>query len=87
MNNQLLLGLQIAWIGHVIVEGNIADKANEDNVEYSFLLVPIMNFIVMEKILLPTFLVIDIPEIFLSKAQTTIDPLYGIKMPWQCGHE
>jgi hypothetical protein len=37
MNNQLLLGLQTAWIRRVIAEGNIVDKANEDNVGYSFL--------------------------------------------------
>jgi hypothetical protein len=37
MNNQLLLGLQTAWICRVIVEGNIVDKANEDSVGYSFL--------------------------------------------------
>jgi hypothetical protein len=47
----------------------------------------VMNFIVIDKILLSTFLVIGIFEVFLSKAQTMIDPLYGIKMPWQCGHE
>jgi len=35
--NQLLLGLQTAWIRRVIAEGNIVDKANEDNVGYSFL--------------------------------------------------
>jgi hypothetical protein len=38
MSNQLLLGFQIAWIGQVIAESNIADKENEDNVGYSFLL-------------------------------------------------
>jgi hypothetical protein len=38
MNNQLLLGLKTAWINRVIVEGNIIDKANEDNIGYSFLL-------------------------------------------------
>jgi hypothetical protein len=48
---------------------------------------PVMNFIVMEKILPSTSSAIGTPEVFLSKAQTTIDPLYGIKMPWQCGHE
>jgi hypothetical protein len=30
MRNQLLLGLQTAWISWVIVEGNVADRANED---------------------------------------------------------
>ncbi len=30
MSNQLLLRLQTAWIGWVIVEGNVADRANED---------------------------------------------------------
>jgi len=43
--------------------------------------ISVMNFIVMDKILLSTFLVIGIPKVFLSKAQTMIDPLYGIKMP------
>jgi hypothetical protein len=38
MNNQLLLSLQIVWIDQVIVKGNIDDKANEDNIGYSFLL-------------------------------------------------
>ncbi len=38
MSNQLLLGLQTTWIGQVIAESNIIDKANEDNVGYSFLL-------------------------------------------------
>jgi hypothetical protein len=47
----------------------------------------VMNFIIMEKILLSTFSVISIPEVFLLKAQTMIDPLYGIKMSRQCGHE
>jgi hypothetical protein len=28
MNNQLLMGLQTAWICRVITEGNIVDKAN-----------------------------------------------------------
>jgi hypothetical protein len=37
MSNQLLLGLRTAWIGRVIAEGNVADKANEDKVGYSFL--------------------------------------------------
>ncbi len=37
MNNQLLLGLETAWIRWVIAEGNIVEKANEDNVGYSFL--------------------------------------------------
>jgi hypothetical protein len=37
MNNQLLLGLQTAWIRRVIAEGNIVDKANEDSIGYSFL--------------------------------------------------
>ncbi len=40
-----------------------------------------MNFIVMDRILLSTLLTIDILEVFLSKAQTMINPLYGIKMP------
>jgi hypothetical protein len=39
-----------------------------------------MNFIVMDKILLSIFLANNIPEIFLSKAQTMIDLLYGIKI-------
>jgi hypothetical protein len=38
MRNQLLLGLQTVWIRRVIVEGNIADRANESNIGYSFLL-------------------------------------------------
>ncbi len=38
MRNQLLLGLQITWIGRVIAEGSVADRANEDEVGYSFLL-------------------------------------------------
>jgi hypothetical protein len=38
MNNQLLLGLQTAWIGQVIAKGNVADMANEGNIGYSFLL-------------------------------------------------
>jgi hypothetical protein len=42
----------------------------------------VMNFIVMDRILLSTLLTIDILEVFLSKAQTMINPLYGIKMPW-----
>ncbi len=37
MSGQLLLGLHTAWIGRVIVEGNVADRANEGNVGYSFL--------------------------------------------------
>ncbi|CAK9868446.1 unnamed protein product [Sphagnum jensenii] len=37
MRNELLLGLQTAWIGQTIARGNIVDKANEDNVGYSFL--------------------------------------------------
>jgi hypothetical protein len=37
MSNQLLLGLQTAWIKRVIAEGNIEDRANEDKVGYSFL--------------------------------------------------
>jgi hypothetical protein len=41
---------------------------------------PVMNFIVMDEILLSTFSTINIPEVFLSKAQTIIDPLYEIKM-------
>ncbi len=36
-SNQLLLGLQTAWIDRVIVEGNIVDMANKGNVGYSFL--------------------------------------------------
>jgi hypothetical protein len=38
MSDQLLLGLHTAWIGRVIVEGNVADRANEGDVRYSFLL-------------------------------------------------
>ncbi len=38
MSNQLLLGLHIAWIGRVITEGNVADRANENEVGYFFLL-------------------------------------------------
>ncbi|CAK9205221.1 unnamed protein product [Sphagnum troendelagicum] len=37
MSNQLLLGLQTAWINRAIAEGNVEDRANEDEVEYSFL--------------------------------------------------
>jgi hypothetical protein len=37
MRNELLLGLQTAWIGQTIARGNIVDKANEDRVGYSFL--------------------------------------------------
>jgi len=37
MSDQLLLGLHTAWIGQVIAEGNVADKANEGDVGYSFL--------------------------------------------------
>ncbi len=37
MNNQLVLGLKTTWIRRVIAEGNIVDKANEDNIGYSFL--------------------------------------------------
>ncbi len=48
---------------------------------------PIMIFIVMDMILLSTFLVIGIPAVFLSKEENIIDPVYGIKMPWHCGHE
>ncbi len=44
MSNQLLLGLQIAWISQVIVEGNIVDRVNEDNVGYSFLSVTCNEF-------------------------------------------
>jgi len=38
MSDQLLLRLHIAWIGRVITKGNIADRANECDVRYSFLL-------------------------------------------------
>jgi hypothetical protein len=38
MSDQLLLGLHTAWIGWVIAEGNVADRANEGDVGYSFLL-------------------------------------------------
>jgi len=38
MNNQLLIGLQTTWISHVIDESNIDDRANENNIGYSFLL-------------------------------------------------
>jgi hypothetical protein len=37
MNNQLLLGLEMAWIGQVIANGKIVDRANENKVGYSFL--------------------------------------------------
>jgi hypothetical protein len=37
MSNQLLLRLQTAWINWVIAEGNVEDRANEDEVGYSFL--------------------------------------------------
>ncbi len=37
MRNELLLGLQTAWIGQTIARSNIVDKANEDDVGYSFL--------------------------------------------------
>jgi hypothetical protein len=37
MSNQLLLGLQITSIGRVIAEVYVVDRANEDEVEYSFL--------------------------------------------------
>ncbi len=37
MSDQLLLGLHTAWIGRVIAEGNVADRANEGDVGYSFL--------------------------------------------------
>jgi len=37
MSNQMLLGLQTAWINRAIAEGNVEDKANEDEVEYFFL--------------------------------------------------
>jgi len=37
MSNQLLLGLQTAWINRVIAEGKVVDMANEDEVGYSFL--------------------------------------------------
>ncbi len=37
MSNQLLMGLQIAWINRVIAEGNVEDRANENEVGYSFL--------------------------------------------------
>jgi len=37
MSNQLLLGLETAWINRVIAEGNVEDRVNEDEVGYSFL--------------------------------------------------
>ncbi|CAM6054230.1 unnamed protein product [Sphagnum tenellum] len=37
MSDQLLLGLQTAWIKRVIAEGNVEDRVNEDEVGYSFL--------------------------------------------------
>ncbi len=37
MSNQLLLGLQTTWINRAIAEGKVEDKANEDEVGYSFL--------------------------------------------------
>ncbi|CAM6053252.1 unnamed protein product [Sphagnum tenellum] len=37
MSNQLLLGLQTAWIKRVIAEGNVEDRVNEDEIGYSFL--------------------------------------------------
>jgi hypothetical protein len=37
LNNQLLLALEITWINRVIAQGNVADRANEDKVEYFFL--------------------------------------------------
>jgi hypothetical protein len=37
MSNQLLLRLQTSWINRVIAEGNVEDRANEDEVKYSFL--------------------------------------------------
>ncbi len=37
MSNQLLLSFQTTWIHQVMAEGNIVDKANEDDVGYSFL--------------------------------------------------
>jgi len=38
MSDQLLLRLHIAWIGQVITEGNVADRVNEGDIGYSFLL-------------------------------------------------
>jgi hypothetical protein len=38
MNNQLLLGLQTAWINWAIAEGNVEDRVNEYEVGYSLLL-------------------------------------------------
>jgi hypothetical protein len=63
----LLLGLQIVWIGRVILEGNIVDKANENNVGYIFLSDAYNEFHRMDKILLSTFSTIDIPEVFFIK--------------------
>ncbi len=37
MSNQLLLGLQTAWINRAILQGNVADRVNEDEVGYFFL--------------------------------------------------
>jgi hypothetical protein len=37
MSDQLLLGLHTAWIGGVIAEGSVVDRANEGDVGYSFL--------------------------------------------------
>ncbi len=46
---------------------------------------PVTNFIIRDKISPSTFSAIGVPEVFSTKAQTTIGPLYGIKIPWQCG--
>ncbi len=46
-----------------------------------------MNFIVMDRISPSTFLPIGLLEDLLLKAQMTIDPSYGMKMLWQCGHK
>jgi hypothetical protein len=82
MSNQLLLGPQTAWINRVITEGNVKDKANEDEVRYSFLSDARNEFHRHGQDLAITFSTIGVPKVFSSKSQTAIDPSYGIKMPW-----
>jgi hypothetical protein len=63
-SNQLLLGLQTTWINQVITESNIVDKQMKTTLAIISYRVLVMNFIVMDKILLSTFLAINIPEVF-----------------------
>jgi hypothetical protein len=63
-------------------------QANEDNIGYYFLSGACNEFHRHgQDLVIHLFSNQHTRSFFLLKAQTMIDPLYGMKMPWQCGHE